>query len=136
MLNKLLYAMLSLLLITGARANAQQGRDTLRPATTEKVENTRKKMVAELGLSKKQAAQFKEVNQEFAPKIKALRADSSTGKLQKRKQLMDIMKQRDEKLKTFLTPEQMDKMHDLQKDQLKNRRGKKGKMEDDNNVDN
>jgi len=130
MLNKLLYAMLSLLLITGARANAQ-GRDTLRPASPEKVENARKKMVAELGLSKKQAQQFKEVNQEFAPKIKALRADSSTGKMQKRKQMMDIMKQRDEKLKTFLTPEQMDKMHDLQKDQMKNRRNNKGKMEDD-----
>jgi len=88
-------------------------------------------MVAELGLSKKQAQQFKEVNKEFAPKLKALRADSSMGKMQKRRQMMDIMKQRDEKLKTFLTPEQMDKMHELQKEQMKNKRNNKGKMEED-----
>lgn len=119
---KVLYALLALLLVTGIKANAQQARDTIRPAGDSKTEGARKKMKTELGLTKKQAAQFKEVNQEFAPKVKALRADSTMGKMQKRKQLMDLAKQRDEKLKAFLTPEQMDKMHELQKDQMKNRR--------------
>lgn len=129
MLKKVLYTLLALTLLAGIKANAQ--RDTVRPAGDTKTEGARKKMVAELGLTKKQAAQFKEVNKEFAPKIKALRADSTAGKMQKRKQVMDLMKERDEKLKTFLTPEQMDKMHELQKEQMKNRRNNKGNMEEE-----
>jgi Spy/CpxP family protein refolding chaperone len=129
MLKKVLYTLLALTLLAGIKANAQ--RDTIRPAGDSKTEGARKKMVAQLGLTKKQASQFKEVNKEFAPKIKALRADSATGKMQKRKQLMDLMKERDEKLKNFLTPEQMDKMHELQKEQMKNRRNNKGNMEEE-----
>jgi len=125
---KVLYAIFALLLITGIKTNAQV-RDTIRPAGNAKTEGNRKKMMEELKLTKLQAKQFKEVNQEFAPKVKALRADSTLGKMQKRKQLMDLSNQRDEKLKTFLTPEQMDKMHELQKEQMKNKRNNKGEKD-------
>ena len=125
---KVLYAIFALLLITGIKTNAQV-RDTIRPAGDAKTEGNRKKMMEELKLTKLQAKQFKEVNQEFAPKVKALRADSTLGKMQKRKQLMDLSNQRDEKLKTFLTPEQMDKMHELQKEQMKNKRNNKGEKD-------
>ena len=129
---KILYTLLAALTILTAGANAQTARDTIRPAAgAAKAEGMKKKMVAELGLSKKQEQQFKEVNAEFGPKVKALRADSTTGKMQKRRQLMQLMQQRDEKLKTFLTPAQMDKMHDLQKEQMKNKRNNKGKMEEE-----
>jgi len=129
---KILYTLLAALTILTAGANAQTARDTIRPAAgAAKAEGMKKKMVAELGLSKKQEQQFKEVNAEFGPKVKALRADSTTGKMQKRRQLMQLMQQRDEKLKTFLTPAQMDKMHDLQREQMKNKRNNKGKMEEE-----
>ena len=131
---KLLYTLLALTLVTGISAKAQQARDTIRPATDAKTVGARKEMMAELGLTKKQAAQFKEVNKEFAPKIKALRTDSTLDKKARRQQLMDLMKQRDDKLKTFLTPEQVTKMHDLQQEQMKNRRkGGKDEMEENSN---
>ena len=114
--------MMAFLLLAGARVNAQ-ARDTVRPAPgTGKAEGMKKKMVAELGLSKKQAAQLKEVNAEFGPKIKALRSDSTADKRQKRQQVMQLMQQREEKVKGILTPEQMDKYLELQKEQRKNRR--------------
>ena len=131
---KVLYAIFALLLITGIKTNAQV-RDTIRPAGDAKTEGNRKKMMEELKLTKLQAKQFKEVNQEFAPKVKALRADSTLGKMQKRKQLMDLANQRDEKLKAFLTPEQMDKMHEFQKEQMKNKKNNKGQMDDNDNAD-
>jgi hypothetical protein len=87
-------------------------------------------MASELGLSRKQAAQLKEVNAEFGPKIKALRSDSTADKRQKRQQVMQLMQQREEKVKGILTPEQMDKYRQLQKEQLKNRRNNKGKEEE------
>jgi Spy/CpxP family protein refolding chaperone len=127
---KTLYAMMAFLLLAGVGANAQ-ARDTVRPApTTGKAEGMKKKMKEELGLSKKQASQLKEINAEFAPKIKALRSDSTAGRKEKRQQVMQLMQQREEKIKTILTPEQMDKYHELQKEQLKNRRNNKGKEEE------
>ena len=132
---KLLNTLLAALLITGIHANAQQARDTIRPAGNAKTEGGRKKMMEDLKLSKLQAKQFKEVNAEFAPKIKALRADSTQGKMQKRRQLMQLMQQREEKLKTFLTPEQMDKMRQLRKEQMQNRRNGKGKEEEEDSAE-
>jgi len=122
---KTFYAMIAFLLLTGIRANAQ-ARDTVRPATTtgDKAEGMKKKMKEELGLSKKQASQLKEINAEFGPKIKALRSDSTAGRKEKRQQVMQLVQQREEKIKTILTPEQMDKYRALQKEQLKNRRNK------------
>ena len=119
---KTLYAMMAFLLLAGVRVNAQ-ARDTVRPATTAgKAQGMKKKMAEELGLSKKQSAQLKEVNAEFGPKIKALRSDSTADKRQKRQQVMQLMQQRDEKIKGILTPEQMDKYRELQKERPKNRR--------------
>jgi protein CpxP len=120
------YTLLTVLLITGVPALAQQGRDTIRPAsTTRPQESKRKKMVEELGLTKKQAGELKEINKEFAPKIKALRADSTMDKKQKRQQVMQLMKDRDDKIKGVLSPEQQAKYQEMEKQQLQNRRNNK-----------
>jgi len=120
------YTLLTVLLIAGVPALAQQGRDTIRPASTSRPqENMRKKMVEELGLTKKQAGELKEINKEFAPKIKALRTDSTVDKKQKRQQVMQLMKDRDEKIKGVLSPEQLTKYQEMEKEQLQ-KRGKKG----------
>jgi len=128
---KLHNTLLAALIITGIHANAQETRDTIRPAGNTKTEGARKKMMEDLKLTKQQAKQFKEVNAEFSPKLKALRNDSTLDKKQRRKQAMDLIQQRQEKLKTFLTPEQMDKMREMQKGQMQNRRNNKGEMNDD-----
>ena len=123
---KLLYAFLALLLVTGAAAKAQDTRDTIRPAAGENTpEKMRVKMITELGLTKKQAQQLKEVNAEYMPKIKALRTDSTMDRRDKRKQVTQLMQQREDKLKTILTPDQMTKYRELQKEQMQERRKKK-----------
>jgi hypothetical protein len=118
------YALVTLLLIAGVPALAQQGRDTIRPASGARPpENRRKQMAEELGLTKKQAGELKEINQEFAPKIKALRADSTIDKKQKRQQVMQLMKDRDDKIKGVLSPEQLTKYREMEKQQILKRRG-------------
>ena len=118
---KPLYTLLALLLIATLPALAQQGRDTVRPATQPAV-NKHRQMAEELGLSKKQAKELKEVNAEFVPKIKELRADSTLEKRQKRQQVMQLMQQREDKVKGILTPDQLTKYQQWQKEQRQNRR--------------
>jgi len=129
---KPIYTLFALLFIAALPSFAQQSRDTIRPAT-QPAENPRRKMAEELGLSKKQLKEFKEVNVEFAPKIKALRSDSTLEKRQKRQQVMQLMQQREDKIKSILTPEQLVKYQQLQKEQMKSRR--KG-MEPEAEADN
>ncbi len=122
---KPLYPLFALLLIATLPALAQQGRDTVRPATQPAV-NKHRQMAEELGLSKKQAKELKEVNAEFAPKIKALRSDSTLERRQKRQQVMQLVQQREDKIKGILTPDQLTKYQQLQKEQMRNRRNGTG----------
>jgi Spy/CpxP family protein refolding chaperone len=50
--------------------------------------------------------------------------------MQKRTQMRSLMEQREAKLKTILTAEQLAKYKELQKEQIKNRRNNQGKKEE------
>jgi hypothetical protein len=106
---------------------AQEKRDTIRAKNTVEA---KQKIADELGLDKKNAKELKEVNKEFAGKLKELRTDSSLTKMQKRTQMRSLMEQREAKLKTILTAEQLAKYKELQKEQIKNRRNNQGKKEE------
>ncbi|MFM2362204.1 MAG: hypothetical protein RLZZ316_1106 [Bacteroidota bacterium] len=106
---------------------AQEKRDTIRAKNTVEA---KQKIADELGLDKKKAKELKEVNKEFAGKLKELRTDSSLTKMQKRTQMRSLMEQREAKLKTILTAEQLVKYKELQKEQIKNRRNNQGKKEE------
>ncbi len=106
---------------------AQEKRDTIRAKNSIEA---KQKIADELGLDKKKAKELKEVNKEFAGKLKELRTDSSLTKMQKRTQMRSLMEQREAKLKTILTAEQLAKYKELQKEQIKNRRNNQGKKEE------
>jgi hypothetical protein len=79
------------------------------------------KLVKELGLSKDQAKQFKEINKEYAQKAKDVRGDKEA-----RKELFD---ERDAKIKAILSDEQFEKLKAVRKEEMKDRpnKGRKGK---------
>ncbi len=124
------FILLAFVLIAALPALAQQ-RDTIRPAS-KPIENNRKQMMAELNLTKKQLQEFKALNTEYGPKLKALRSDSTLDKKQRRQQVMQLTQERDEKIKSILTPEQVTKYKELQKEQMENRRNGKAPAENDN----
>jgi hypothetical protein len=110
---------------------AQEKRDTIRAKNSIEA---KQKIADELGLDKKKAKELKEVNKEFAGKLKELRTDSSLTKMQKRMQMRSLMEQREAKLKTILTTEQLVKYKELQKEQIRNRKENKNKKEDEEDM--
>ncbi|HEY4147719.1 MAG TPA: hypothetical protein VGM41_02255 [Chitinophagaceae bacterium] len=124
------FILLAFVLIAALPAAAQQ-RDTIRPASRP-IENNRKQLMEELNLTKKQLQEFKALNGEYGPKLKALRSDSTLDKKQRRQQVMQLAQEREDKIKDILTPEQMTKYRELQKEQMQNRRNGKAPAENDN----
>lgn len=126
--------LLSLLLVSIVFTDgllAQEKRDTIRAKNSIEA---KQKIADELGLDKKKAKELKEVNKEFAGKLKELRTDSSLTKMQKRMQMRSLMEQREAKLKTILTTEQLVKYKELQKEQIRNRKENKNKKEDEEDM--
>jgi len=71
------------------------------------------KVAQELDLTKAQKQQLKPILQKEAQKLKALRADTSLSRQQKRQKLQQIRQDMVAKVKPILTPEQLDKWQKL-----------------------
>ncbi len=73
-------------------------------------------MSKELGLSATQQEQMKKIREDYSSQFQALRNDNSLTKDQKKDKMQDLRKAQMEKMKTVLTPEQMDKMKSFRKE--------------------
>lgn len=90
----------------------QQANKELTPEM--RAERATKKMTADLSLTKDQIEKVKAINLEFAKKRDAMKAESTQDK-EANKALRAEM---DAKFKTVLTPEQMTKMKELEKERM------------------
>jgi Spy/CpxP family protein refolding chaperone len=93
------------------------------PAQGDKSEMIAKleKMSTELQLTPAQKQQILPILKEEAPKLQAVKANTSLGPLQKGMQLKQISNDTDTKLKPILTPEQFQKlqqMHEQERQQM------------------
>lgn len=74
-----------------------------------------KKMRSELNLTSEQKAVVKEQNAAFKEKAVSIKDDKSLGKKEKRQKMMDLQKERNDKMSTVLSEDQMKKMKDMHK---------------------
>ncbi len=73
------------------------------------------KLKTELSLTDDQLIQLKQVDASFKDRMQALRS-SGASEDEKKQQRKILMEERKQELSAFLTEEQMQKLHDLQKD--------------------
>jgi Spy/CpxP family protein refolding chaperone len=77
--------------------------------------NKRADFSKELGLTATQQEQMTKIRAEYSSQFQALRNDNSLTKDQKKDKMQELRKAQMEKMKTVLTPEQMDKMKSMRK---------------------
>ena len=109
---KIIYSLLSLLLLTVLTSQAQEKRDTIgyHPTTKEKI-----KIKRELGLSKKQVKELKASHSDFKQQLQNIKTDSTLSQQERREALKDLHQQRQQKMDSVLTPEQQEKIKALRK---------------------
>lgn len=75
----------------------------------------RKKIRDDLNLTKEQSNEVKAINDKFKEEAKVVKEDESLSKEQKREKFKALNTERENKLKTTLTPEQQQKMSEYKK---------------------
>jgi Spy/CpxP family protein refolding chaperone len=111
---KIIYSVLSLLLLTVFTCHAQEKkRDTIgyQPTTKEKI-----KIKRELGLSKKQVKELKASNSDFKQQLQDIKTDSTLSQQERREALKNLQQQRRQKMDSVLTPAQQEKIKALRKE--------------------
>jgi periplasmic protein CpxP/Spy len=81
---------------------------------TEKLE----RLAADLALTPQQKRQLIPILASEAPKVEAIKADSSLSKIQKLEQLKAVHDQTDPQVKAILTPEQYQKLQAIRRQEL------------------
>ncbi len=116
---KKLLVIIILLSLTGSKIFSQEKelpvlhqRDSAVPMNVVHV-----KKVKELDLSKQQKKEIKKYKKSDKVKITAIKNNAALTEQQKKDQLMQVRKEKHDKLETILTPEQKEKMKQIKKDQ-------------------
>jgi len=84
-------------------------------------------LAAMLSLTSAQRDQIRPIVLAEAPRLKAVRDDTSLSKQQKADKLREIFKGTDAKMKPILTPKQMEKLVRIREDEIKKRLAEDGK---------
>lgn len=79
----------------------------------------------ELGLSRKQAREIKSVRKNYKGRLKAIGTDSTLSQEQQKQQKHQLLKERQQKTDSLLTPQQRVKARELMKEKRKERRASK-----------
>ena len=90
--------------------------------------NDGKKMQSELGLTSDQVAKMKADRENFKAKAEAIKNNTSLSENQKKEQFMQLRKEREESLKSYLNADQIKKMEEMKSkrwDNSKNKRSMK-----------
>lgn len=115
-------SLLAIILCLFICTQAQQKRDS----TSNTGKYSRKvKQKQELGLSKKQVAQIKEVRQNSKNRLHTIEADSTLSKEQQKQKRHQLLIERQQKIDSLLTPEQRTRTRELMKEKRKDRKGEK-----------
>ena len=97
---------------------------------TEKVKGGRKhaahEMAKEMGLTKEQQMQMKDIGNTSRGKLKAIKTDGTLDKNQKKAQVAEIRQAQDAQFKTVLSPEQYTKLKDMKNQRHANAKRKRG----------
>ncbi|HEY7387253.1 MAG TPA: hypothetical protein VH640_02015 [Bryobacteraceae bacterium] len=91
---------------------AHLGAQSVKP--TEKLQ----RLAADLALTPQQKRQLIPILASEAPKVEAIKADSSLSKIQKLEQLKAVHDQTDPQVKAILTPEQYQKLQAIRRQEL------------------
>ena len=113
---KKLIVLIIFLSLTGSKIFAQgiepkHQRDSTVPMNVMNVK------VKELDLSKQQKKEIKKYKKADKVKVTVIKNNAALTEQQKKDQLMQVRKEKDDKLETILTPEQKEKMKQMKKDQ-------------------
>lgn len=87
-------------------------------AQSEKAAQKFQQMAAQLGLSPDQKRQLIPILVTEAPKVKAIKADSSLTRIQKLQQIKAIHNETDPQVKAILSPEQYQKLQGIRRQEL------------------
>ena len=119
-----------------ATASFAQTDNQVAPIATEKTEKTEKvkggrkhaahAMAKEMGLTKEQQMQMKDIANTSKGKLKAIKTDGTLDKNQKKAQVAEIKQAQDAQLKTVLSPEQYTKLKDMKSQRHANAKRKRG----------
>lgn len=80
------------------------------------------KVLDKLDLTDDQQSKMKALNQEYHPKMKAIRTNASLADTEKKKQIKALKKNKDSEIGKILTPEQLKKYKELKKQQRKTKK--------------
>ncbi len=100
-----------------AVAKAQIKRESSPSQTNQNIQKKKngKKMMKELNLSKQQRSQMKEFHQSMKQQKESLSNDNTLSDAQKQDKMKDLRKEQHEKMKSILTPEQIEKLNEQRK---------------------
>jgi Spy/CpxP family protein refolding chaperone len=98
-------------------ATAQQKRDTV--GFNGKQSKSKIKLKEELNLSKKQSRDIRTVNQRYKQELETVKADTSLSKEQQQQKRREIIRERQQKTDSLLTPEQRKKAREMLKERRK-----------------
>jgi Spy/CpxP family protein refolding chaperone len=84
-------------------------------------------LAAMLSLTSAQREKIRPIVLAEAPRLKAVRDDTSLSKQQKADKLREIFKDTDAKMKPILTPQQMENLQRIREDEIKKRLAEDGK---------
>lgn len=103
------------LLLAGIAVSSYAQQTTSPGKEKEITKEERKKISEALILTKEQSKELKATNEKFKEEVKALKEDESLSKEQKKEKFKALHTERENKLKTTLTPEQQQKMTQYKK---------------------
>jgi periplasmic protein CpxP/Spy len=83
----------------------------------------------ELGLSRKQAREIKSVRKNYNGRLKAIGTDSTLSQEQQKQQKHQLLKERQQKTDSLLTPQQRVKARELMKEKRKEKKASKASGE-------
>ena len=114
---KKLVSIILFICLTGSKIFSQEiepkhQRDSAVPMNVVQVKN-----VKELNLTNEQKKQVKKYKKSDKVKVTAIKNNAALTEQQKKDQLMQVRKEKHDKLETILTPEQKEKMKQMKKDQ-------------------
>ncbi len=98
------------------RNTTKKSTDSAAAITQPSAKKDKKERIRELDLSKEQRIKFKELNQTHKQSKAAIEADTTLSAAQRQEKLKALKKAHADKLKTILTPEQIEKFKQSKKD--------------------
>ena len=137
MKNLLLFAFLFMASSTGVFAQVQRNTDSSQTRVANNNKAEKMQTMQSLNLTKEQKGQLKEIRQTQKQQRQAIMDDQSLSDMQRRQKMNELRKAQNDKLRTILSPEQMDQLMQQRKNNMQqHRQNKNGQADNEEGVSN